>query len=772
MVVVDKQPGFDLNRFFQVFTFNLVSRLVGAAARLILIFAGVVLIFVSCLAGLAGFILWVVVPLSSVPVYLRYQKDPRVIVEKLARRVRSSVDPLRTLMESEAGIFLLDHLGIDYESLRKVIGDVKDFGSFTPESFGKAIEWIVSNSSLNVDLLRKNGLIKEDMITASKMWDRSKRLESFWGTEDFGRPSIGLEILFGYTPTLNQYSSDLASPLPFSKRLIGREELVLRMFRELSVGKSIVLTGDPGVGKKTVVLEFAHRAAGGKFGSKMSYKRVLEFDYNFILSESVDINKKKVLLSQILDEAAYAGNVILVIRDIHRLVDASVEGLDFTDVFEERLGGGSLKIIAISTNHEYERFIARNSRLKKFLERIEIVPPSKEQAFEILCDWAVVLEQNKSVVIVVPTLRKILDDSDRYITDTPFPEKALELLDAVVNYCEDIKKKVVTPDDVNTIFAEKTGISLAKLTTSEKKKLGDLENIIHRSLVDQDIAISQIASILRSKTLRVTESKRPIGSFLFLGPTGVGKTETAKVLARVYYGSEENILRFDMAEFAGSEGLERLVGSRQANSPGVLTTAIKNKPASLLLLDEFEKASRDITNLFLTLLDEGYINDAFGRKISAANLFVIATSNASAEYIRNLVEKGVRGESLQKEVINRVLEKGIFSPELINRFDGVVVYEPLDRQNLEKVTRLILERYILDLEKKGIILKFTDEVVGKLIADGYDPAFGARPIRRLVEIEVSDLIGKKMISGEISDGDSIIVDVDESGKYKLIKQNS
>jgi ATP-dependent Clp protease ATP-binding subunit ClpC len=229
----------------------------------------------------------------------------------------------------------------------------------------------------------------------------------------------------------------------------------------------------------------------------------------------------------------------------------------------------------------------------------------------------------------------------------------------------------------------------------------------------------------------------------------------AKVLAEVYYGSTDQIIRFDMAEYAGSEGLERLIGSVNKNLPGALTTAIKNNPASLLLLDEIEKASSDIFNLFLAMLDEGYITDAFGKQVNCRNLFVIGTSNAGAEYIRTLVTKGAQGEDLQTNVVNYVLEQNIFSPELLNRFDGVVVFEPLSEENLTAIARLMLANFAKGLETKNIHVTFDEPVYEKLARDGFDPAFGARPMRRIVSIVLGDLIGRGILSGEIKEGYTI-----------------
>lgn len=370
----------------------------------------------------------------------------------------------------------------------------------------------------------------------------------------------------------------------------------------------------------------------------------------------------------------------------------------------------------------------------------------------------------KNLVVTVPAMRKILDESDRYITEVPFPEKALELLDAVVMYREQKGSGVVTIDDANAVLAEKTGISFARLTKKEKKQLGNLEEIIHERLINQDIAVELISKTLRAKTIGVVEEKRPLGSFLFLGPTGVGKTETAKVLAKVYYGSVESILRFDMAEYAGREGLERLIGSVSDKQPGMLTNAIKNRPASLLLLDEVEKATPEIYNLFLSMLDEGILTDAFGKKIVCKHLFVIATSNAGAEFVRGLVSKGVVGDELQRQVVEHVLEERIYSPEFINRFDGVVVYEPLGKDELVKIARLLLLELAEGLKKKNIEMEITQEVCQKLAEDGYEPTFGARPMKRIVNLELGDLLGKEILKGTVNEGDRVRLTTDNTKK--------
>lgn len=751
-------PGFSISRYFENLTFNLISRFIGACVRIILILTGLFMIAFVFIGGALGIVVWAVIPLFGIPPYYRFQQRPSKLMHLLIDRIKSSSDPLSTFYSSEPGKFLLSHLGVSEDNLKAITNFDKGIFGKTTLSFSDLLKLMIENKTWNENDLRKEKLILDDFTECGKWWDSLKTQESGLGeNEEFGRPGIGVDLLFGYTPILSQYSIDLSAKRSYSHRLIGRDDVVERMDRVLSQGSSLILTGQPGVGKKTVVLEFAQKSISGGLSQKMSYKRILEVDYNILLSGTYDLNQKKAVLSQIFSESSAAGNIILLLKDVHRLTNPEVEGYDFTDVFEEYLEKKNLKIIVTSTPLEYERFIAPNMKLRKYFETVEVKPVDKKVAFEIMIEAAKNWESSGKIIITLPAMRKILDESDKYITETPFPEKALELLDAVITYRNQKGGGVVNPEDAEIVLAEKTGISFSAITKEEKERLINIEDLIHKRLVGQETAVDLIGKSLRGRSVGSAKEERPIGSFLFLGPTGVGKTETAKVLARVYYGDENSILRFDMADYAGSEGFERLVGSVGKNIPGALTTAIKNKPASLLLLDEIEKATTSIKNLFLTLLDEGVITDAFGRKINARHLFVIATTNAGAEYIRELVSKGVTGEQLQKDTTEHVMKEGLFSPEFLNRFDGVVVYEPLNHDNLVEIARLILEDLGKNLSKKDIYLEVRDDTAEKLANEGYDPAFGARPIRRIVDLHIADIIGKAILEEKIKAGDKISI---------------
>lgn len=773
-LATDEKTGLNLDKYLKNASFNFISRFIGAGVRLAIFITGIAILFFVAGGGFLGIFVWLIFPLMGLPFYMKFEKRPDRWAKKLWSEIHNlpAEEKIKKILSSEAGVFFTQHLGKTADEIIST-GNISSFPqeSFSPNSFFEIIKHLLEQGFFDKEKMSFLGLSQIDFENTAHWWDSKLKSLSDMGDEAFtpGRPGIGLELLFGYTPTLNKHSVDMSSPTAFSSHLIGRVASVSRIERVLSSGSSVMIVGEPGVGKKTVVLEFARRAASGELGASLAYRRVLEFDYSFLLSGSTDINQKRVDLLGTLSEASSAGNIILVLRDLHRLTNQEIEGIDFTDVFERYLEKRNLKIIAISSNSDYERFLASNLRLRKFFEVIEVVEPTKDEAMEILLEAANTLEGLNRITITTTAIRNILDNSSKYITDIPFPEKALEILDSSITYCMQRSEKVVLPEHVNQVLSEKTGISFSALNGEQKNVLGNLEKVIHESLINQERAVSLIAKSLRARSLGIKDDERPTGSFLFLGPTGVGKTQTAKSLAKVYFGSEKEIIRFDMAEFAGGEGIARLIGSQQQNIPGILTTAIKNRPASLLLLDEIEKAPAEVYNLLLTLLDEGYITDAFNKKIDCRHLFVIATSNAGAEKIRELVAGNISGEDLQRQVVDYVQTERIFSPEFLNRFDGVVVFEPLTKDDLIEVAKMMLADLATTLKNKNIYLEIDESLCEAVATDSFDPAFGARPMRRLIDLNLGDLIGKAILDGVLKPGDRFKISKDaQDSQYSIV----
>jgi len=673
---------------------------------------------------------------------------------------------------SEPGKFLMGRME---KQIDEVVASItikpEDLSDFDGSSFEKIVTWFLSKGDKAEAMFQRLEISSDDVILAAKWWDER---QLFWSETEqkkwsLGRPGIGWGLLFGYTPNLDKYGDDLGLEQSFANHLIGREEVVKRMEKVINGGRNVLLVGKPGVGKMTVVYEFAERAITGKLGRKMAYKKLVLLNYQMAMAGIGDKDSKKKVLSSLMKEAEAAGNIVLIMKDLFRITSADFEGNDYADVISSVLERKKLTIIALAGSVEYERFMASDQRILKDFEVIEIEAPTKDDAMAILIQATNETESSTKIRFSSSAMNQILTGSDRYITEIPFPEKALELMDQVATAKAD-DGTLVTVDDVNKTLSEKTGISISRLTEGEKQKLGNIEEIISKELVGQEMAVTSIARSLRSRMVSAKSEDRPVGSFLFLGPTGVGKTQTAKVLADVYFGSRKDILRFDMAEYIGQEGLMRLLGSVENNQSGLMTTEIKNKPASLLLLDEIEKAPPEIYNLFLTMLDEGYINDAKGNKISCRNLFIVATSNAGAKFIREQVLGGVKGEELQKSVVDYVQKEGIYSPEFLNRFDGVVVFEPLEGNDLVSVAKLMLKELQDNLLKKNINVSFDDSVAEKVAKDGFNIEFGARPMRRIVDLVLGDLLGREIIANNILPGDKVkLLAGTEKDQYSLEK---
>jgi ATP-dependent Clp protease ATP-binding subunit ClpC len=754
----DDVVGFDIAKFFENLSFDLISRIIGAIVRVGLIFFCLIMGLIYILVSAIFFGAWLVIPFLGWSYYERDQKRSQKVLKDLVNKIKNDPKNVgKILFESEIGEFIRNRLEKNADKLLMSIElKTEDLINFDSNSLEEIMLWFLSKSKEIGGQLQRLEITNEDLILAAKWWDRRQVLwrlneEDKWS---LGRPGIGWNLFFGYTPNLDKCSENLSLKQNFASHLIGRDSIVKKMGRIINSGKNILLVGEPGVGKKTVVYAFADMAITGKLGGKLAYKKMVLMDYQSAISISNDKDYKKKILNDLMREAETAGNIVLVLKDISKISNTNVEGNDYLNVFTSILDRGKLNMVAISGRVEYERFLATDQRILKNFEIVEIIPPNKNEAMMILLQAIDQVEMKTKKRFSVQAVKQILEGSDRYITDIPFPEKLLEFMDQVV-VAESTIKDWITVDDVNKVLSEKTGISIGRLSEGEKKKLTRLEEIISESLIGQKTAVDLISKSLRSRIAVIKNNDKPIGSFLFLGPTGVGKTQTAKVLADVYYGSRDEILRFDMAEYTGNEGLERLIGSIKANQPGLMTSQIRNKPASLLLLDEIEKAPPEIYNLFLTILDEGYFNDAEGNKVNCQNLFIVATSNAGAEFIRNSVNNGAKSEELQKSVVEHIQKERIFSPEFLNRFDGVVVFESLNVDSLVKIARLMLKDFQNNLAKKNININFDDDLVQKIAKEGSNVEFGARPMRRIVDLILGDVLGKAILENKILPGDNI-----------------
>jgi ATP-dependent Clp protease ATP-binding subunit ClpA len=403
------------------------------------------------------------------------------------------------------------------------------------------------------------------------------------------------------------------------------------------------------------------------------------------------------------------------------------------------------------------QYIEDKPSLLAQFQKIEVEEMNKEDTLKILENKVFRLESEHQKFIPFNSLKETVVLCEKYISNFPFPQKAINLLDESVIYSgKNTETNIVLPEHVDKMLSEKTKIPVGKVRSKEKEILLNLEDLLHKRVVGQQEAISEVSSALRRARTGVQTRKGPMGSFLFLGPTGVGKTETAKALAEAYFGSENKMIRIDMSEFQRVDDIPRLLGSE--TQPGILTSQISENPFSLLLLDEIEKAYPDILNVFLQVLDEGYVNDNLGRKVSFTNTIIIATSNAGYQTILKAIEEDKEMPEIKRDLLSAIFEKGTFRPEFINRFDGVVVFKSLTKEDLLMIAQIQLNKLNENLRTKKIQLIITEELKNKIVELSYDPVFGAREMKRVTQDKIENIIAKALLSDAIPQGSKIEID--------------
>jgi len=433
--------------------------------------------------------------------------------------------------------------------------------------------------------------------------------------------------------------------------------------------------------------------------------------------------------------------------------------LDLSEVLAEALGRKNILCLASATSENYTKYI-ENRALGNVLTTIGIKEPEINETIQILESKVGFLESKYDVYIVYSALEQAVKMSERYLHDKFLPLKAIDLLEkaaliAAKNFQNDPSKYFCGQNEVAAAIGEMTGIPASKVTANESHKLLTMESEIHKRLIGQDEAVSAVAASLRRARAQIKEGKRPIASFLFLGPTGVGKTELAKAVSEVYFGDEDYLVRVDMSEYQSADSVRKMIGDVDGTL-GYLTEAVRKKPFSLVLLDEIEKANPDILNLFLQLFDDGRLTDGQGRTISFTESIIIATSNIGALYIQEQIRAHTNVNIIKQELIDNQLNK-YMRPELINRFDGIIVFKPLSEEDVMAVATLMLKKIKKNLGEKGINLKADKDGVAILAHEGYDPKFGARPLRRLLQDKIEDIIANKLLGGELKRRDTVVI---------------
>lgn len=570
------------------------------------------------------------------------------------------------------------------------------------------------------------------------------------------------------TPTLDACSTDLTleAAKGHLKLMLGKENPFAEVARVLARARkcNALLVGPPGSGKNSLVEGIAQAVVGGAEEESFRGRRVIELDCGALIAGTKSQGELGERLQWIIQEIEASRGILLFIDEIHNLVVAGgdVETAFIFNTLRPHLSTGKFQMIGATSWENYRKYIAPNEAFAQVFELVEVPAATKEVSVEILEYQSLELERtHQKVKISFPAIKTAVEMSDRLIYERVLPDKALDLLEEAVVAKQNTGGGVVGEEEIAEIVAKKTHLPVTKITKREARELLSLEERIHQGLIDQEEAVRAVSDALRRARAGLREEEKPIASFLFVGPTGVGKTELSKILAEVYFGSRESMVRIDMSEFADVKNIYRLIGSppgSEREEPGQLTEAIRQRPFSLVLLDEFEKAHSQISNLFLQVFDDGRLTDGRGQTVDFTNTIIIATSNAGTKFIQDQMIAGKTIEEFKSEFLEEL--RNIFPPELLNRFDGVMVFKPLKPEHIRKIVELKLKGVEKDLADKEIKLSATSEFIDRIAELGYAPEWGARPLTRVMQDRVEAILAKKLLKGEIKAGEVVTLGLD------------
>lgn len=573
------------------------------------------------------------------------------------------------------------------------------------------------------------------------------------------------------TKMLDAFSQDLtrAAAYEYLMPLIGREKEIQEIFRVIEgTNKSILIVGNKGIGKGALIEGIAQMMVTEDVPDVLQDKRLVDISLPHLIG-GVDPAQAQDRLLRVLGESIQSGNIVLSIKNIEHMLGITTGGassLDLSQVLVNSLKNRRIFAIATTDPQSYSKYI-ENSAIGEAFNVVRVDEMSINEAIQVLESQVGHIEAQQQVYFSYNALEQAVKLSNRYIHDQFLPEKAIDIIQEVSVYVKNNKQdsNLVMGEDVAQIIANRTRIPVTSLTENESQKLLQMESLIHGRIIGQEEAVKVVSSSLRRARTELRDGKRPIANLLFLGPTGVGKTELSKTLADIYFGREDAMLRFDMSEYQEKSSLDRLIG--RLDEPGHLTDAVRRNPFSLLLFDEIEKAHPDILNIFLQMMDDGRLTDGMGRTVDFTNTIIIATSNAGTEYIQDEIKKDTPIETIT-DVLMRDKLREHYRPEFLNRFDNIVVFKPLTYENIIEIARLLLKKVAQRLEQKHITFKYSDAALAEIAKAGYDPQFGARPLRRVIQEQIDNKLAEYLLSGQLGKRDTVEFDV--GGKFYIKKQ--
>ena len=689
---------------------------------------------------------------------------------------------VQNLLEEEACLFILEKADIKKDEVPQLFLPKERVGHYAFEiaktvkgKYVTTMDMLVSYLLLIEDdkkLLFSKNLKKEELLHIL-FWGRTRFSDeespkpyrvNFWGE------GIGEDWAFGWTIETKKYMLDLTSETYRKKPILFDREVEYRQVVEaLYNQKSIILVGEAGSGRRELAKTIAFDSLAGNLSGSLYHQRFFQLMVDALLSGSQNQGELEERLNSLIAELAHSGNVIVLVPYLENILGSSSFHLDLSGALVPYLERGIIRLVATITPGAYKKFIESRKDLTGVFEAVKISEPDKNLALQMLFSKTQEIEEKNKISLTYRAIIASLKYSKKYLPDLVWPGSAVTLLDDTSVSVRLSGKNIVEEQDIIEEVKNKTKIAVGKPSKKEKELLLHLEDEMHKTIIDQSEAVSVISEALRRVRTELETKEKPI-SFLFLGPTGVGKTETAKTLSRLYFGGEEKMIRVDMSEYSGGDASKRLLGSLpgEEGEGEDLIDKVHDNPFSLVLLDEFEKGDQKILDLFLQVLDDGRLTDNKGKTVSFVNTIIIATSNAASEFIR---EEILKGRKIDKSFRNNLLEflqrKGIFKPELLNRFDGVVVFKPLGQVEVGQITQLLLAEFSQKMKEKDIEVTFAKKVIEKIIKEGFDEEFGARPLRRYLQDNIEDLIAQKILKDEIKRGDKINISVDQNNNINI-----
>jgi ATP-dependent Clp protease ATP-binding subunit ClpC len=708
----------------------------------------------------------------------------QLLERRLLGRIKKDTTPsqlVKIVMSLKGGIFYANRYGISEQFLNVVVSEESKDISVVWDHCLSIARSVNSTNSEGVEItaatvtaalllsfpessfyLAQLQIDQDDVVAGLKWYDHIqavfKKIEQ---KQHHG--GIGRDLSFGWTPLLSRLGVNITEGVQggmVHRQIEGHEEVLQQVMHLLAQPgqRNAALVGEIGVGKTTLVYALAQKliTASKGISPELRYRQVIELDATGLISRAKGRGELESLLIRVFNEAVHAKNIILFLDDAQLFLQDGVGSVDLSSVLLPVLEGGRIQLILSFSDQEWLKLSQLNPGLARLLNRVVVRSLEHDDTMRVMEDQILLLEGRNPVIYMYQSLKEAYRLSERFIRDQAFPGKAIRLLEAASGFA--ISEHFITQESVQKAVEKSFDVKVQTASNAEERDtLLNMEGLIHQRMINQTRAVQVVSDALRRARAGVRNQNKPSGTFLFLGPTGVGKTELSKALAAVYFGGEERLIRLDLNEYSQPTDVTRLleVGAQNTNS---LTAQISKQPFSVVLLDEIEKAHPNVLNVLLQMLDEGMLLDGQNKQISFRDAIVIATSNAGADKIREHISKGKALDQFEEQFVDELIDSNVFRPEFLNRFDEIVLFRPLTVEELKQVVDLIVAGINKTLGAQKVSVSLTDSAKQLLAETGYDPRLGARPLRRVTQRSIENIMAQKLLSGNLPPGSVVELD--------------